>query len=371
MLPERYCHLLSAYLDGELSKRGRQSAVRLLRKSRQARAFFRALRQDAQRLRSLPPPTVPDLAPHVLRAIAERGLQPAAAAAATAAPASFPTWLGAALAASILAAVTAGSFFFFSRAPESRTDQGQLAKQDQSPTHHQQTQRSSPQSHKRPLPKKEPSLHLDLAQLSNPAKRRELAHKLGQKNAFHLSLTYQDDKKAIHRLREALGKQGIGLQLDQSAQQQLRAKKPGVNYLVYADNLWPEELAMILQQLGMSGKGKDAPSPFETVVIGPLTPQHRKELARLLGAALQPAAKATEPDLPMALTGALIEAKSGQTSRRTGPTLKEPRRPERLALVMASDAREPGPQARAFLRQHPTPRPGTLQILLVLQPVRL
>jgi hypothetical protein len=350
MLPERYCQLLNAYLDGELSKRGRQAAVRLLRKSRQARAFFRALKQDSQRLRALPSPAaVPDLAPRVVRAIAERGLQPAAAASAPV-PAGFPTWLGAALAASILAAVTAGSYYFF-HSVEPGPEQPQLVKQHAQP--------------------EEPGLHVALRRLdSDAAERQQLAKELGKETAYHLGLTCQDGGQAVQRLRHAFKTQGIGLLVDKSAEDRLRTKKHGASYLLYADNIQPSELMEILKQMGAKVKGTvRQEEPFDAVVIGALTPAHRQKLARLLGVAvdkLRPAPKAKGPDLNDVLNLTTVEAKSAATES----TAKGPRRPERLALVMACDADRPGPQVQDFLRHHHPPRPGTLQVVLVFHAAR-
>lgn len=77
MLRDRYRQLLTAYVDGELSSRQRRHVVRLLRRSPEARQLLHQLQEDAQAIRQLPRPTLPeDLSSPVLRNIAERRLTP-------------------------------------------------------------------------------------------------------------------------------------------------------------------------------------------------------------------------------------------------------------------------------------------------------
>ena len=54
MLPERYRELLTAYVDGELSARQRRHALRLLRRSAEARRLLQRLQSDSDALIHLP-----------------------------------------------------------------------------------------------------------------------------------------------------------------------------------------------------------------------------------------------------------------------------------------------------------------------------
>lgn len=77
MLLDRYCQLLTAYVDGELSSRQRRHVLRLLRRSAEARQLLKQLQADARALRHLAsPPLTADLTSPVLGLIAERDLAP-------------------------------------------------------------------------------------------------------------------------------------------------------------------------------------------------------------------------------------------------------------------------------------------------------
>src|SRR5437660_6571839 len=110
MLSDRDSELLTAYLDGELSARQQKAVLRLLRRSPEARRLLQQLQRDATAVRRLPARKLAaDFPLKVLRAIAAQGLEPAGARA-PARPRGIPAWVGAAAAAAILLAVTAGTF---------------------------------------------------------------------------------------------------------------------------------------------------------------------------------------------------------------------------------------------------------------------
>src|SRR5579864_7362636 len=99
---DRYYQLLTAYVDGELTNRQRKAAMRLLKKSPDARKLLLQLQEDAKALRDLPRPELErDLSADVVSKIRERRLQPARRRQA-AAPATLPAWSGLAIAASVL-----------------------------------------------------------------------------------------------------------------------------------------------------------------------------------------------------------------------------------------------------------------------------
>ena len=71
MLPERYRELLTAYVDGVLSARQRRHALRLLRRSAEARRLLQRLQSDSDALIHLPKPHLDrDLSEPVLKKIA-------------------------------------------------------------------------------------------------------------------------------------------------------------------------------------------------------------------------------------------------------------------------------------------------------------
>src|SRR5438128_10094060 len=116
MLPDRYCQLLTAYLDGALSPRERQIVDKLLEKSAEARKLLKDLEADAARLRRLPRHTLePVFAADVLDEIQARGLRcdpatpvPSAVRRGGAGVREWPAWAGIVVAAAVLLMVTIG-----------------------------------------------------------------------------------------------------------------------------------------------------------------------------------------------------------------------------------------------------------------------
>jgi hypothetical protein len=364
MLPEHYCQLLSAYLDGELSPQRRKAVVRLLRKSRQARALFRKLEKDSRRLRALPPsPAPPDLTVPVMNAITERGLRPLPAtppAAATVAASGFPTWAGFAIAASLLIAVATASYLFFSR---SHNADDNLA---------QQWPPAGATTNKSPALPDEPGVKVVLRQLGARAERTRLAKELQKDTSFRLSVVCRDSVGALQRLQQALGSRGIGLVVERSARDHLSRREGRAGYLLYTENLHPEELAVILRHLG--GKAKGTEPACEMVFLSALTSDQRGDLAHKLGVSVDKlpaprrAARPTDVPLPP-LTDTIIVAPARETAKAQPTAPKDPPAPQRLALVLACDAgptANPGPEIRDFLRRRREQRPGTLQVVFVL-----
>src|SRR5271166_3031255 len=97
MLPERYRELLTAYVDGELSARQRRHALRLLRRSAEARRLLQRLQKDSDALIHLPKPHLDrDLAEPVLHKIAAARALPIRPPRRFPAPRVYPAWIGAA-----------------------------------------------------------------------------------------------------------------------------------------------------------------------------------------------------------------------------------------------------------------------------------
>ena len=77
MLSKSDLELLTSFVDGELTPRHRAATLRLLKGSSEARSVLQDLQETARRLHELPRQTLESaFAGQVLRAIAERGLEP-------------------------------------------------------------------------------------------------------------------------------------------------------------------------------------------------------------------------------------------------------------------------------------------------------
>src|SRR2546427_4795607 len=109
MLADREIQLLTAYVDGGPSPRGRKIAVELLQQSAEARALLEQFQHDAARLNSLPRHALGgEFSAQVLQAVHTVALPIVAKRAARVR--DVPAWLGVALAAAILLMVSGGAF---------------------------------------------------------------------------------------------------------------------------------------------------------------------------------------------------------------------------------------------------------------------
>lgn len=115
MLLDRYCQLLTAYVDGELSRRQRRHVERLLHRSAEARQLLQHLEADARSLRQLPSPPLPaDLTAPVLHLIASRKLAPRQPRIVKAASiAWFGPLASLAVAAAVLLTIGVASYLYF------------------------------------------------------------------------------------------------------------------------------------------------------------------------------------------------------------------------------------------------------------------
>src|SRR3954452_1708102 len=98
MLAEYDKELLTAYVDGEMTRRQRKAVLRLLHQSSEARAFLRDLQENAHLFKLVTHVKLEEnFAEQVLAEIAARGLKPHAPAAPR--PRSRRLWYAAAVAA--------------------------------------------------------------------------------------------------------------------------------------------------------------------------------------------------------------------------------------------------------------------------------
>src|SRR5437868_7793349 len=78
MLSQEQIELLTAYVDGELSPRQRQAALRLMNESTDARGLFIQLQENAHQIRQLPRHALDEaFTAEILAAVATRPMEPA------------------------------------------------------------------------------------------------------------------------------------------------------------------------------------------------------------------------------------------------------------------------------------------------------
>jgi hypothetical protein len=434
MLSDRCYQLLTAYVDGELSARQRRAVQRLLRGSPEARALLRQLQDDAEALRRLPRRRLdPDFSFRVLTSLHERGLvhrqrlaqlqtQP------------FPAWVGMALAASVLFLVGFGSYFYFlltlpdhrgnpvalSTAPHGPSEEGVLtpgpdgaasqAKVDRPPAEQRKPRQPPPPSTVAQTPSDKPSSPREPAAdptpemaLTLPVPEKEmfqpqavemalpaifqfgdligtrLRDELRKDSGFRLEVPCRDSSRAFERLQSALKTHGINLLIDQVAQSRLKHKLQ-TNFVLYAEDLLPEELAAILQQVGSDDRKAESKRKgdglFDGLVVTRMTKDDRKELSTLLGVdprQVQSPRAGTplgvDPKKPLSEMTAEQVAQALTTSRSEA-NRSSGKAPEHLAVVLPYNPVRPRPgsaEVKRFLESRRPPRIGTVQVLLVLR----
>src|SRR6516225_4149024 len=110
MLPEQSQQLLTAAVDGELTKREKRDVRRLLQESEEARAFYHELMRDSSRLSGLPRKTLPA---HFSTQIVQKISEQTTVTPSTVLPAPrswMPMWANAVAAVAVMLAVGAGSY---------------------------------------------------------------------------------------------------------------------------------------------------------------------------------------------------------------------------------------------------------------------
>jgi hypothetical protein len=178
-----------------------------------------------------------------------------------------------------------------------------------------------------------------LDRTAGPKLRDELAKDSG----FRLDLPVQESAKAFALLQQALKSQKVGLVLDQSAQVCLKNKQLKAKFVLYLEDVTPEELEKVFRRVVAENDKAEArkkgDGQFQAVVLTRLSKEDFKELADLI-----------KTDLPK-LPG------------------KPEARPEHRGLVLACNPLRPRPgsaEVKQFLEGRKPARPGTLQVLLVL-----
>jgi anti-sigma factor RsiW len=437
MLSPSDLELLTAYVDGELSARQRKAVEQLLERSAEARALATELAEDARRLRSLSRPSLPaDFAERLLEQ-ARAGPRPVRPLPPASRP--VPLWAAAAAAAAILLAVGTASYQFFSTetddagppaprviaaganpvepapapetpravavapadepkpindlpeperlpAPTTALVEGKAAPVQDQPAPVPETALASP------IPKLElfrevedPRLAvvLKVRELELDKARQRLRDELQQGGAYRIEFGCAETARAFERVQAALRKQGIRLLIDQTAAERLKGRGK-TNYVLYTENVTPEELLKALQEINEDDQKAEAKrrgdGEFDLLVLNRMATTDHQELSRLLGVdptKLQPA-KSKAP-LGVDIRKPLAERTAEQVVQSlqgNGPARPEPgkpalRGPERLALVLAYNPVRPRPaqskEVKAFLDSRQELRPGTLQMLVVLR----
>jgi hypothetical protein len=434
MLSDRSRELLTAYVDGELTPRQRRHVGELLRDSDEARQLLRQLQEDASRLQGLPPPPLDqDLSAFVVNAIRERRLQPGRRRTHLPRPAEFPARALIAAAASVLLIVAMSTYLFvveWAPRPLGRREPvadkaPNAAPVTDNPGRHEDTKDEPPPPALGPEPRRlaktapdprpfvgppapdgdtarqpppaEAPIHaapvmelfqpgrvevslpvvLPLRDLAGETGRTKFLAELRKDSAYRIELPCRNATRAFDRIQAALGTHDVGLIVEQAALARLRQPLWKTNYLFFAEDVTPEDLAAVLLEANvLDHKGKPSEAQLGDLVLTRLSKDHRKQLSDLLGVdpvAVPPASGplGTDPHRPLPeLTASQVGDKlSGPAGKGASAGGGPGRPPTRQALALAYNPVRPrpgSPEVRRFLDARKPPRPGSLQILLIL-----
>ena len=340
MLSPEDLELLTAHVDGELTRRQRRHVNRLLDHSAEARELLGRLEADARRLRQLPVLQAPsDFAAAVLDRIAQRRRTPyVRPSRRSAEPVPFSPGLWLAAAAAVLLLIGAGSFLMHTggdqadgpdrlvkagkeKRPASRPDLNErtpvepdgadqegaspavppvvpapkdqgvppvapsLPGRDKPPIgdapERDRTVLTSP---KNDFAGKLEQIDLDLPEVlalhdldQGPAAQK-LTAELRNRPAHRVELLARDATRGFERLRAALLAHRVQLHFDPAVVARLKKPLWKTDYAVFVENVQPEQLAGVLRATGVADRDAGAKKPGEMRFEGPLVV---KDLAAL------------------------------------------------------------------------------------------
>lgn len=416
MLPDDVLILLTTAVDGELTPAEATTVRALLDGSDEARDAYKRLRADRQRLRRLTPAAPPaDLHTRIMARLPARPPVPVEVAR----PAAHPRRVSRApiaVAASVLLAVTGGSFaFFVNQTPTIRPgnpalvartdakrdrDWERLLPRDTAPPPSAPASIETPPETTRVVvdapvvPEVAPSPRpvvrdvltfpplpdvgkLDLARVRVPFLatvaefdredvQQQFVTELTQDPAFRIDLFARDPGKGVELLQAAGKVTGLTVHADATTRDRVQ-RKSATAYLVYSDSLSANDLRDLLTKLAAA----DAKAPqrtFDAVHATPATATDQRELREVLG---------MDPGLwkrPGVPNGEPKSVSSGTADRiakaLTDPAGKGGEKSALLTTFAPTTARTPpatSRELRQFLDRRGERRPTAVPVLIVVR----
>jgi negative regulator of sigma E activity len=344
---EEHGELLTAFIDGELTRRERIDVLRLLNKSSDARGMLWQLQQNSLAVKQLPAKTLPaDFSSKIVDIVAKMETPPAATEAP--APASMPTPASAvrfgpkaairlAWAAGLLLAVAGGLFYFFYE-----PDPQQIVKSDEPPPPVVvTTPKDEPKIEPKVTPKDDPKPfdgRFVFAELKQPAQRALFEKELTKARSVRVDLIVKNSFKALERL-------GSKLKFDVK-------KTKEKEHRIFVENLAPADVAGFLGELAEKDKGI-----FADMQIRPMSSKDQVELCAVLGI------DQTELANPKIKVPDVIPIPDKDKKDSSSPAVKSLQIPDRPALLLT---RADAAQIRNFIGQRRLLKPGTVQVLFVI-----
>lgn len=370
MLSEQAKLLLSAHVDGVLSKQHADAAEKLLRESSLARALVKSLRENIEKVKTLPRRSLGAGFPaQVLANLPDNATIPAFESDGEVVRKpqlrrSLPAWAVGGIAACLVGVVTLGSVVWLrGQVDVDRTllpaNSEPVVRNEKPPVRNpvvdqlvQQAMRGSAEGYGenkvkpvRPVTSEKPKI--DYVQYSFGDLQRDdsfnaLKRHLAASGGVHLDVTVRYNRRSLDRVIESLSKQGVQLVVTPPAESSIAKKQP---LLVYAENVPADKLAAALKELGevdVAGKNKEA-STFAAVRVTPESADDYTRFSQSLG----------------------IDAKQLKS-----PSTRVPQVSSLGVVLPAERLGDPAAmnEVRAFLAARGPVQIGALQVFLHLQP---
>lgn len=343
MITEEQLILMTAGIDGELTREEAKRLRSLLSSSVAARVVYARLKSDRDRLGKLPrvaaPATLPKRVmsrvaaitpPPILRPTPKSKQPPTSVVP----PARNRRWLPLAIAASLLVGITASSFWLFTRdrqqpthshgpggadwarwlpsedghapstpAPDktgSSDDPVVLQPGPEAPlprlvqptelAHAPEPRLVRPDLHAFPAGAEIPPFDFvevrvpilkALAEFSREDIRQELAQELGRDPAYRIDLFARDPARGIDLFQAAARTSGVTVFTDATTPEKLRKRQANA-VVIYSESLTPTELAELMGKL-CAEDAKVSPRVFDVLHATPASPIDQKALIEILG----------------------------------------------------------------------------------------
>ena len=201
--------------------------------------------------------------------------------------------------------------------------------------------------------------------LSKPKTQKLLVKELFKTTSVHVDVACHENGSAVKQLIDVLETNKVKVFVDERAQPALTNNNAKIEYLVYAENLNPDDLSKVLGQLGAAAKSEQV----ESVQVSALTSQHRSGLSRILG--VDEKNLQAPPPKPMNFHNPIEVPKDKKEARKNGEGTQKTNgqaNAEALALVMVLESgTSRSAQVQRFLASRRAARPGSLQVVMVVR----
>jgi hypothetical protein len=370
MLPDSELQLLTAYVDGELSSRQRELVTRLLQKSPEARAIVKDLQEHSRLLQELPKRALgAAFAGQVLDAIQS---QPAGRPGII--RRRVPQWLRYAVAASVLVAVLGGSVWLanrFNNQPHKTNGVAKVLPTPPPTIDHiplaEQLAAGAAEGYLKPVLPERQAPKFPFETLAKTEWQERLVGEMAMQKAVHLDVAVTNQRQAQQRLETVLENKGIRVERDPRAETMLKNEKqqPPTEFVIYAENIRPDELAAMLFELGTDERARTS---IESVTVSSVTHDDQQRLCNLLGIQPEELREPPAPKQPQPLGKFIPKDQKDQAGAEPGSIQAPSAGARRLAVVLANEAPagKLSSQVQYFVNQRRQLQPGALQVIVVV-----